>query len=104
MESARNTTRNGTLFEADEGPQKVTRHGLRDLLKSQGYCCGLTGRKLSPQTASLDHIVPVGRGGRHDMSNLQVLDVCVNAAKGTLTQAEFISICRDVVAHIDRTP
>jgi len=72
------------------------------LVRSQDYRCALTGRELIPQTASLDHIVPVSRGGEHCIANAQVLHEAVNRAKGTLTNEEFIQICREVVAHVDQ--
>jgi len=41
---------------------------------------------VMPQTASLDHIVPLSRGGAHRISNLRVLEPQVNAARaGVLT-------------------
>lgn len=72
------------------------------LLKKQAYCCALTGRKLTPDAAALDHIVPISRGGEHCARNAQVLHDAVNRAKGTLTNEDFIQICREVVAHVDR--
>ncbi len=79
------------------GPVR-TSHILR-LLERQEYRCALTGRRLSPDTAALDHIFPVSRGGAHRIENAQVLDKQVNRAKGTLTNEEFIQLCREVLAH-----
>jgi 5-methylcytosine-specific restriction endonuclease McrA len=72
------------------------------LLESQQYRCALSGRELSPETASLDHVIPLSRGGVHDISNVQVLDYRVNAAKGTMTVEEFVQMCRDVALHAER--
>lgn len=72
------------------------------LLEWQRYRCALTGRPLEPQTASLDHIVPVRCGGQHRIENVQVLHKQVNRAKGTLTNEEFIQLCREVVEHVGR--
>lgn len=72
------------------------------LLESQQYRCALSGRELSPETASLDHVIPLSRGGVHDISNVQVLDYRVNAAKGTMTVEEFVHMCRDVALHAER--
>jgi 5-methylcytosine-specific restriction endonuclease McrA len=81
--------------------KKVTASGIRELLKTQEYRCYLSGRELTPSTASLDHRVPISKGGAHDIDNLGVVDYHVNIAKGTLTIDEFISMCRDVVRHQD---
>lgn len=74
---------------------------LWNLLESQDFKCALTGRALSPETASVDHIVPVSKGGPNAASNLQIVERQVNSAKGTMLQGEFIQMCRDVVNWID---
>lgn len=76
--------------------------GILRLVKQQQYRCALTGRELTPETAALDHIVPVSRGGEHCIENAQVLHKEVNRAKGTLTNEEFIALCREVVAHVSQ--
>jgi 5-methylcytosine-specific restriction endonuclease McrA len=69
---------------------------IMGMIETQGFRCALSGRQLTPETASLDHIVPLSRGGTHDRSNLWVVDQHVNTAKGTLTVDEFVAMCRDV--------
>jgi len=75
--------------------------GLRAMLERQHYCCALSGRPLTPDSTALDHILPVSRGGGHTLENVQVLSTAVNRAKHTLTNEEFIQLCREVVAHVD---
>lgn len=72
---------------------------ILQLLERQHYRCALTARPLTPETASLDHIVPVCRGGEHRIENTQVLERSINRAKGTLTNDEFIAICSEVWRH-----
>lgn len=81
------------------GARSITAAGLRELLVKQGYRCRLTGRDLLPEEAALDHVTPLNNGGVNDMSNVQILHCDVNQAKGTMTQEEFIEMCREVVAH-----
>jgi hypothetical protein len=69
------------------------------LLEWQNYRCALTGRLLTPETASLDHIVPVRDGGKHAVENVQVLHKDINRAKSTLAHEQFIQLCREVVDH-----
>ena len=71
------------------------------LLERQRYRCALTGRRLTPQTAALDHIVPIRRGGEHAIENTQVLHKDVNRAKGALTSEEFLAVCREVIRWSD---
>jgi len=86
--------------------ESVTRHiatsrQLRKLIDKQCYRCALTGRNLTPETAFVDHVTPVSSGGSSAIENLQVVHADVNEAKGTMTQEEFIQLCRDVVAWVD---
>jgi hypothetical protein len=80
---------------------RVTAANVLRLLEYQEYRCALTGRALTPETASLDHIMPVRCGGEHVIENAQVLHKDVNRAKSTMTTEEFIELCRAVVAHAD---
>jgi len=69
------------------------------LLKTQGFRCALTGIELTPQTARLDHIVPVSKGGTDVIENLQWLHIDANTAKATMAQDQFIAMCRKVAAY-----
>ncbi len=81
---------------------RITHQTIRDLVDSQSRRCALTGRNLRPDTVALDHIIPVSRGGAHCIENAQLLHKEVNRAKGTLTNEEFIQLCRAVVSHMDQ--
>lgn len=78
----------------------VTTANVLQLLEWQGYRCALTGRPLTPETASLDHVVPVRDGGEHTIENVQVLHKDVNRAKSTMTHQQFIKLCREVVDQV----
>lgn len=60
---------------------KVTKVGILAKVEAQGFKCALTGRDLKPETASLDHIRPLGRGGENTLENAWVLHREVNQAK-----------------------
>jgi len=77
----------------------VNPRAILQILERQRYRCALTARALTPETASLDHIVPVCRGGQHRINNTQVLERSVNRAKGTLTNDEFVALCSEVWSH-----
>jgi 5-methylcytosine-specific restriction endonuclease McrA len=54
-----------------------------------GWLCRLCGRPIDPQvawpdpmSASVDHIVPLSRGGAHGMANVQSAHLGCNSAKG----------------------
>jgi hypothetical protein len=80
-------------------PKAVTAKMILEMIEHQGRRCALSGRELTPETASLDHIMPLSRGGVHDLGNLWVVDHRVNTAKGTLTVDEFIALCQEVTDH-----
>jgi hypothetical protein len=70
------------------------------LLHKQGFRCEYTGDELTPETVAADHMLPVSRGGGHDLENIALVTRVVNSAKGTMTVAEFVGMCRKVVGHI----
>jgi hypothetical protein len=46
--------------------------------------------------ASLDHIIPVSRGGKNEKSNLQFVTCIVNITKSDMTHCEFVDFCKSV--------
>ena len=85
------------LVEIQKPTGRVNTNNVLHLLECQKYQCALTGRKLTPQTAALDHIVPIRCDGAHVIENTQVLHKDVNRAKGSLTNSEFIQLCQEIV-------
>lgn len=82
----------------------VSTENVIRLLEYQQYRCALTNRELTPEKASLDHIIPVTLGGEHTIENVQVLHKDVNRAKGSFTNEKFIGICQDVVRWLENRP
>ncbi|MCI0333667.1 MAG: HNH endonuclease [Planctomycetes bacterium] len=80
----------------------VTSKMIMNLVEQQDFRCAISGRELTPQTASLDHILPLSRGGEHGINNVWVVDHQVNSAKGTMTCDEFVTMCRDVATHQEK--
>lgn len=76
---------------------KVSAFDFWRLAKKQKLCCPLTGRRLTGETMSIDHIVPISKGGTNDLTNLQFVHVEVNYAKRNLLQENFIQLCHEVV-------
>jgi 5-methylcytosine-specific restriction endonuclease McrA len=80
----------------------VKTRDLEQLLERQGWRCALTGAPLHPRNAALDHKIPVERGGKHILANLQWVTPQVNKAKGTMTNEEFVTLCDLVVKHMEQ--
>jgi hypothetical protein len=73
--------------------QHVTRQVLRLSMPS-------STQPASPaavgQNASLDHKLPISRGGENEPGNIRWVDISVNSMKNDKTHEEFIAICRMV--------
>lgn len=73
---------------------RATRKEILSLIESQRFRCALSGIVLTPDVAELDHIIPVSKGGTNLIANLQVTHKKVNRMKGSMTNEEFIELCR----------
>lgn len=69
---------------------------LLALLDSQGHRCALSGRELTPQNLTLDHINPFAQSDDHTLDNVHLVTGEVNLARGSLSTGDFIRLCRDV--------
>lgn len=77
---------------------------LQQLWEEQRGLCAVTGKLLIPgNNASLDHIIPVSKGGLSTKDNLRWVLYEVNFAKADLTHEQFVEMCRDVVRFHERT-
>lgn len=88
----------------EEQGSAISKRGLYQLLERQKFRCALSGRPLTPETAVLDHKTPIARGGRNCLENVQWLHAEVNDAKGTMSQARFVSLCCNVASANGQTP
>ncbi|HMN41161.1 MAG TPA: hypothetical protein PKE29_09975 [Phycisphaerales bacterium] len=78
---------------------KISAKQVMSMVERQQFRCAISGRELTPETASLDHITPLARGGKHELGNVWAVDHQINTAKGTLTVEEFVTMCCDVARH-----
>jgi 5-methylcytosine-specific restriction endonuclease McrA len=78
---------------------KISAKQIMAMVERQKFRCAISGREMTPETASLDHITPLARGGKHELGNVWAVDHQVNTAKGTLSVEEFVAMCFDVVRH-----
>lgn len=62
------------------------------LWNKQNGCCAITGIPLIPgSTATIDHILPVSKGGTNEISNLRFVHYAVNLFKKDSTDAELVN-------------
>lgn len=78
---------------------RATFREIARLWKAQRGRCALTGRRLD-RDAQLDHILPRARGGGDEITNLRWVCNAANLAKRDMTDAEFQTLCADVMCWI----
>ena len=71
----------------------VTGNALFKLAKANGFRCALSGVEMEPDHASIDHVVPLSKGGEHSMSNMAIIHITVNRMKGEMDHDEFVRWC-----------
>ena len=52
------------------GHERLRKSDVLAALERQGHRCNLTGRQLQPETACVDHVIPVVKGGKHTAANI----------------------------------
>jgi len=70
-------------------------------LKNNPYCY-LTGEKIDlnkSETYSLDHKIPLSRGGKRELTNMGLATKIANQAKTSMTPDELIEFCKKVLIH-----
>lgn len=78
----------------------ITAKQWRQLKEDYGYCCAYCGEK---KTLTLDHIVPLIRGGKHDLDNAVPACGFCNDSKWTFSLIMFL-YRRLLVASCDTNP
>jgi len=65
--------------------------------------CYISGEPIdlsNPNDYSLDHIIPISRGGKSSLDNLGIIKYDINQAKYNLTPEEFKLLCKRVLKQI----
>lgn len=76
--------------------QKSKVEAICQKLERRNYKCALSGWPISPDSFELDHIKSIQDGGSDEVDNLQCVHPLVNKAKGTMSNDQFIDMCRSV--------
>jgi 5-methylcytosine-specific restriction endonuclease McrA len=75
---------------------------LWGLLKRQRMLCALTGRMLNRDNISLDHIVPLSKGGSNEPNNLRFVHIDSNTFKMDMDDSDLLELAKDIVATLSR--
>jgi hypothetical protein len=95
-------TSNHNAKKRIENFYKVTAWDLWKIAKAQKMRCPFTGEKLTSLNASLDHIVPISKGGTNDPSNIRLVIKWVNLMRLNYSDEEFIEICHKIASYCPR--
>ncbi|CAB5226282.1 McrA Restriction endonuclease [uncultured Caudovirales phage] len=76
------------LCKYDRVPQKRPKFSFKALWQRDGGVCQYTNKKLTPNEANIDHIIPRSRGGKTSWTNCVVTHREVNARKANMTPEE----------------
>lgn len=61
----------------------------RNIWIRDNYTCGYTGKKLAKKDLSVDHIIPISRGGQDTWTNMITCDRRLNSCKSDKTPEEI---------------
>lgn len=88
------------LDGADEATIRREKNKARELRKTQWWrrrldqgICHYCGRHFPPAELTMDHVVPLARGGRSNKGNLVACCKACNTAKKSLLPSEWDDYC-----------
>lgn len=79
---------------------KLTAQHLFSIAKEQKLICPYTGLKLTKQTMSVEHVVPLSKGGTNTRDNIRLVHVWANRMKLDHTLAEFKTMVKLLAATL----
>jgi len=84
---------------AEKAGRGVSPRRMMEKFKAQGFRCFFSGQTLQREQASLDHVVPIVKGGKHEEENIELVHTIINRMKGSMTAEEFVEWCVKVAVH-----
>lgn len=76
------------LLNQNRHPNQKVKMTRRNILIRDKFTCQYTGKKLTSQSATLDHVIPHSRGGKSTWDNLVLASVEANVKKANRTPEE----------------
>lgn len=89
-----------SLRSRNKNGHRITANELWSIAKKQKLICPLTGRKLTRENISLDHITPLSAGGDNSFNNLRFVDYHANLAKLNYSDVELLQLAKDIVSTL----
>jgi CRISPR/Cas system Type II protein with McrA/HNH and RuvC-like nuclease domain len=79
--------------------QDVSPANIEQMFYDQNEKCYYSGEQLTFDNISLEHKIPLSRGGLHVMDNVVWATKQINRMKGTMNDAEFIEVCEQIACY-----
>lgn len=70
---------------------------LFGIAKRQKCFCAISGLKLNNENVSVDHIIPLSKGGTNHKDNLRLVHIDINRIMLDYTDEEFFNFCKMIV-------
>ena len=77
---------------------------IYEKLKENQFKCALSGIELSPDNFCIDHVKSLADGGTNHVNNLQCVHPVINRMKGTMSNEQFVDMCKKVAENSGPTP
>jgi 5-methylcytosine-specific restriction endonuclease McrA len=78
---------------------RLTPLDLYTIVKRQRLICPITGLKLTAENISVDHIIPVSKGGSNSPDNIRLVHKMINHMKNYYSDTQFFDMCSLVVKN-----
>lgn len=65
-----------------KGVSVVMQFTKQEVINQEGLICYLCGKSLTNETATIDHVIPLAKGGFHCLSNAKIACLPCNQKKG----------------------
>ncbi|TGM48695.1 hypothetical protein EHQ92_12750 [Leptospira biflexa] len=72
------------------------------MLNDQDYKCFVSGVKLTYQNLELAYKIPLYIGGKHELSNVCLVDRSLKELKKFKTNEEIVIICKEIIKNAIR--
>ena len=86
-------------IKTNDSKSIVTGFDLFKIAKKQKLICAISGRKLTKENISPDHIHPKCKGGQSVPENIQLVTRQANILKHSMNLLEVISLCQDIINY-----
>ncbi len=79
--------------------RKIEPHEKRKIYERQNGLCAYCGRSRNIKYMTVDHIIPLSKGGTDDLDNLQCTCKACNRLKDDMLPSEFTAFVRCILEN-----